>query len=86
MYGVFVGKISAVSHEEFVSKTIRQARYGIQGVEAEYSWGKIKYWAAAGFKDTEWGVCMKPEVSHGATNVYAWVQAGGGSWFKNAGW
>jgi hypothetical protein len=53
MYGVFVGKISAVSHEEFVSKTIRQARYGIQGVEAEYSWGKIKYWAAAGFKDTE---------------------------------
>jgi hypothetical protein len=28
-------------------------------------------WAAAGFKDTELGVGMKPEVSHGATNIYA---------------
>ena len=30
-------------------------------------------WAAAGFKDTELGVSMKPEVSHGATQVYARV-------------
>ena len=28
-------------------------------------------WAAAGFKDTELGVSMKPEVAYGATQVYA---------------
>ncbi len=30
-------------------------------------------WPAAGFKDTELGVSMKPEVRHGATQVYARV-------------
>jgi len=30
-------------------------------------------WAAAGFKDTELGVSMKPEVGHGATEVHARV-------------
>jgi hypothetical protein len=33
------------------------------------------YWAAAGFKDTELGVLMEPEVAYGATTVYAGVQA-----------
>lgn len=32
-------------------------------------------WPAAGFKDTELGVSMKLEVSHGATQVYARVQS-----------
>ncbi len=32
-------------------------------------------WAAAGFVDTELGVNMEPEVSHGKTEVYARVQA-----------
>ena len=31
-------------------------------------------WIAAGFKDTELGVWMKPEVNHGATEVYTGVQ------------
>jgi uncharacterized membrane protein YedE/YeeE len=35
-------------------------------------WG---LWPAAGFKDTELGVFMEPEVEHGATEVYARVQA-----------
>ena len=34
---------------------------------------RASFWAAAGFKDTELGVSMKPEVSHGATQVYARV-------------
>ena len=29
----------------------------------------LKNWAAAGFKDTELGVWMEPEVDHGATEV-----------------
>jgi hypothetical protein len=32
-------------------------------------------WPAPGFEDTELGVFMGPEVSHGATKVYAGVQA-----------
>ena len=32
-------------------------------------------WPAAGSKDTELGVFMEPEVDHGATEVYAGVQA-----------
>jgi hypothetical protein len=32
-------------------------------------------WAAAGFEDTELGVLLEPEVGHGATEVYARVQA-----------
>jgi len=30
-------------------------------------------WPAAGFNDTELGVSLKPEVCHGATQVYARV-------------
>ncbi|MEO7859222.1 MAG: hypothetical protein ABIU05_02065 [Nitrospirales bacterium] len=33
----------------------------------------VDVWAAAGLKDTELGVSMKPEVRHGATQVYARV-------------
>jgi hypothetical protein len=33
------------------------------------------FWPAPGFEDTELGVFMGPEVSHGATKVYAGVQA-----------
>ena len=32
-------------------------------------------WPAPGSEDTELGVFMGPEVSHGATKVYAGVQA-----------
>jgi len=32
-------------------------------------------WPAPGFEDTELGVFMEPEVSHGETKVYAGVQA-----------
>jgi hypothetical protein len=32
-------------------------------------------WPAPGFEDTELGVFMGPEVSHGETKVYAGVQA-----------
>ena len=32
-------------------------------------------WPAAGSEDTELGVLMEPEVCHGATEVYARVQA-----------
>jgi hypothetical protein len=32
-------------------------------------------WPAPGSADTELGVLMEPEVSHGATKVYAGVQA-----------
>ncbi len=32
-------------------------------------------WPAPGFTDTELGVLMEPEVCHGATEVYAGVQA-----------
>jgi hypothetical protein len=32
-------------------------------------------WAAAGFKDTELGVNMEPEVGYGTSKVYARVQA-----------
>jgi hypothetical protein len=32
-------------------------------------------WPAPGFTDTELGVLMEPEVCHGATEVYARVQA-----------
>jgi len=35
--------------------------------------GEPVEWPAAGFKDTELGVSMKPEVRHGATQVYARV-------------
>jgi hypothetical protein len=41
----------------------------------EYFNEKVNFWAAAGFKDTELGVLMKPEVAYGATTVYAGVQA-----------
>ncbi len=37
--------------------------------------GRIYYWPAAGFEDTEFGVLMEPEVGHGAAEVYAGVQA-----------
>jgi hypothetical protein len=30
-------------------------------------------WAAAGFKDTELGVLMEPEVDHGTAKVYTGV-------------
>jgi hypothetical protein len=33
------------------------------------------HWAAADFEDTELGVLLEPEVGHGATEVYARVQA-----------
>ena len=32
-------------------------------------------WPAPGFEDTELGVFMEPEVSHGKTKVYTRVQA-----------
>ena len=32
-------------------------------------------WPAPGSEDTELGVLMEPEVGHGATEVYARVQA-----------
>ena len=32
-------------------------------------------WPAPGFKDTELGVLMEPEVCHGEAEVYAGVQA-----------
>ena len=34
-----------------------------------------KKWPAPGSEDTELGVLMGPEVSHGATKVYAGIQA-----------
>jgi hypothetical protein len=36
---------------------------------------KRKNWPAPGSEDTELGVLMEPEVSHGETEVYAGVQA-----------
>ena len=33
------------------------------------------HWPAPGSEDTELGVFMEPEVSHGETKVYAGVQA-----------
>ncbi|HEY5213415.1 MAG TPA: hypothetical protein VIJ38_10405 [Acidobacteriaceae bacterium] len=33
------------------------------------------HWSAPGFEDTELGVFMEPEVSHGETKIYARVQA-----------
>ena len=37
--------------------------------------GFLCEWAAPGSEDTELGVFMGPEVSHGETKVYAGVQA-----------
>ena len=36
---------------------------------------RLSDWPAPGSEDTELGVFMGPEVSHGATKVYAGVQA-----------
>jgi Protein of unknown function (DUF2924) len=36
---------------------------------------KLLDWPAPGSEDTELGVFMRPEVSHGATKVYAGIQA-----------
>src|SRR5258708_5117897 len=44
-----------------------------QGVEDFY-----RDWPAAGSADTELGVLLEPEVGHGATEVYARIQARGG--------
>ena len=55
----------------------------------ELRWGRVGYlasvilpifehvhdWPAPGSEDTELGVFMGPEVSHGETKVYAGVQA-----------
>ena len=38
---------------------------------------RVAIWAAAGFEDTELDVNMEPEEGHGATEVYAGVQARG---------
>jgi hypothetical protein len=35
----------------------------------------VAMWPAPGSEDTELGVLMEPEVSHGETEVYAGVQA-----------
>ena len=37
--------------------------------------GDKAVWPAPGFEDTELGVFMEPEVSHGKTKVYTRVQA-----------
>jgi hypothetical protein len=36
---------------------------------------EFEHWPAPGSEDTELGVFMGPEVSHGATKIYAGVQA-----------
>ena len=36
---------------------------------------KLQQWPAPGFEDTDLGVLMEPEVSHGTTEVYARIQA-----------
>ena len=36
---------------------------------------QVKAWPAPGSEDTEFGVLMGPEVRHGASEVYAGVQA-----------
>ncbi|MHB1207308.1 MAG: hypothetical protein ACYCZX_17190 [Rhodospirillaceae bacterium] len=48
------------------------------GGEGAQGWLFVAFsavWPAAGFKDTELGVNMEPEVDHGKTEVYAGVQA-----------
>src|SRR5260370_1713189 len=42
-------------------------------------------WPAAGSADTELGVLLEPEVGHGATEVYARIQARGGEADQGAG-
>src|SRR5260221_2579899 len=42
-------------------------------------------WPAAGSADTELGVLLEPEVGHGATEVYARIQARGGRADQGAG-
>ena len=42
---------------------------------AEYGFVEGRDWPAPGSEDTELGVFMGPEVSHGATKVYAGIQA-----------
>jgi hypothetical protein len=48
------------------------ARYGETG---RYDGTMRGTWPAPGFEDTELGVFMGPEVSHGETKIYAGVQA-----------
>jgi hypothetical protein len=36
---------------------------------------ELANWPAPGFEDTKLGVLMEPEVDHGASEVYAGVQA-----------
>ena len=47
--------------------------YNLYAQHFEQRWRDDDIWPAAGFKDTELGVSMKPEVRHGATQVYARV-------------
>lgn len=36
-------EVTAVPMEEFVSKSLRQALYGVEGIEANYDWGSLRF-------------------------------------------
>lgn len=39
----FSVEVMAISTDEFVSKSLRQALYGVEGVEATYDWGSVRF-------------------------------------------
>jgi hypothetical protein len=47
----------------------------MRNVEARRIAANLAKWPAPGSEDTELGVLMGPEVSHGETKVYGGVQA-----------
>jgi hypothetical protein len=61
-----------------VSRIVRAQTYPTRPVRIVVGFtvgGKAAEWPAPGSEDTELGVLMEPEVSHGETEVYAGVQA-----------
>jgi hypothetical protein len=51
----------------------------------DFEQANLAYWPAPGFEDTELGVLMEPEVSHGEAEVYTRVQARGYATDQRAG-
>ena len=57
------------------NKAEAEAKRATAKAELEEIGKEISAWPAPGFKDTELGVLMEPEVCHGEAEVYAGVQA-----------
>ena len=75
MFGLFKKKITLVEFGQGINQLVNEHLASDCGRALGMRFENWDGWPAPGSEDTELGVLMELEVCHGATEIYAGVQA-----------